>query len=258
MKLVEMPEFNCCGFPIDPVNHEMRLALAARNLCLAEQEELDIMTLCNGCFSTLNETNKVLKENRKTRERVNGYLSKIGMEFKGKIDVKHLVHVLAVDVGFDKLKAAIQRPLTRLILAQHSGCHLLRPAKEVGFDDPENPTVLKNLVEVTGAKCLNYMDETRCCGGPIIGVNDVIPLRLTRDKLHRVKEAGAVALVTVCPFCHMMYDINQPRIERMFNEAFGIPVLHYPQLLGLAMGLNPEELAFRDLRVDASDVLSTI
>ena len=175
-ELLEMPEFNCCGFPIDPIDHNMALALAARNLCLAEQQELDIMTLCNGCFSILNETNKVLRKDKKNRDRVNGYLKEIGMEFEGTIKARHLVHVLAEDVGFEKIKATIRRPLSKLRVAEHSGCHLLRPAKYVGFDDPENPKVLKKLIEVTGAKCLDYIDETECCGGPIIGINDRIPL----------------------------------------------------------------------------------
>ncbi len=104
VELVEMPEFNCCGFPLDPVNHDMMLTLAARNLCLAEQQNLNIMTLCNGCFGTLNHVNKELKEDRELNEKVNEYLKEMGMEFKGTIVVKHLIHVLAQDIGFEKNK----------------------------------------------------------------------------------------------------------------------------------------------------------
>ncbi len=258
VELVEMPEFNCCGFPLDPVNHDMMLTLAARNLCLAEQQNLNIMTLCNGCFGVLNEVNKMLKEDKKLKEKVNGYLKEIGMEFMGTITVKHLIHVLAEDIGLEKIKETVKKPLNPLRVAQHTGCHVVRPAKYVGFDDPENPTTLKNLIEVTGAKCLDYMDETECCGAPIIGVNDKIPLQVAREKLDHIRAVGAQAMITVCPFCHMMYDLNQPRIERAFNEKFGIPVLHYPQLLGLAMGIAPEELAIKDLRVDASKLVNLL
>lgn len=256
VELVDMPESNCCGFPLDPINHDMMLTLAARNLCLAEQQNLKIMTLCNGCFGTLNHVNKELKENKKIREKVNRYLNQIGMEFRGTTRVKHLIHVLAQDIGFEKIKETIQKPLNPLRVAQHIGCHVVRPAKYAGFDDPENPTVLKNLINITGAECLNYMGEMECCGAPIIGVNDKIPLQLAREKLGHIRAVGAQALITVCPFCHMMYDLNQPRIERTFNEKFGIPVLHYPQLLGLAMGFSPDELAFKQLRVDASKILT--
>lgn len=258
VELVEMPEFNCCGLPLDPVSHDMMLALAARNLCLAEQQGLDIMALCPGCSGTLRKVNKTLQEEKALKEKVNEYLKEIGMEFKGTIKVRHLIQVLTEEVGFEKIKETIVKPLSQLKVTEHNGCHVLRPTKYIGFDDPENPVMLKNLIELTGAKCLDYMDETECCGAPIIGVNDRIPLQLSREKLNHIKEAGAQALITVCPFCHMMFDINQPRIERTFNETFGIPVLHYPQLLGLAMGFSPEELALEKLRVDASKILVSV
>ena len=258
VELVEMPDFTCCGFPLDPVNHEMMLTLAARNLSLAEQQNLNIMTLCNGCFGVLNHVNKELKEDKKLRGTVNGYLKEIGMEFKGTTTVKHLIHVLSEDIGFEKIRESVKKPLNPLKVAVHTGCHVMRPAKYVGSDDPENPTLLKKLVRATGAECLDYMDENECCGNPIIGVNSQIPLQLARHKLNNIKAVGAQALITVCPFCHMMYDLHQPRIERAFNEKFGIPVLHYPQLLGLAMGMTPDELALKDLRVNASEVLALL
>lgn len=258
IELVEMPDYNCCGLPLDPANHDIMLALAARNLCIAEQQGLNIMTLCPGCAGTLRKVNKMLKEDKHERERVNSYLKDIGMEFQGTIEVKHLMQVLAEDVGLEKIKETIQKPLTNLSVAEHSGCHIVRPQKLIGFDDPENPKILKSLIEVTGAKCLDYLDETECCGAPVIGVNDKIPLSLARDKLVHMKAVNAQAVITVCPFCHMMFDTNQSRIERMFNEKYGMPVLHYPQLLGLAMGFSPEELALKELRVDASKVISLI
>ena len=259
VELVEMPEPNCCGFPMDPINHDLMLTLATRNLCLAEKQNLNILTLCNGCFSILNETNKMLEEDNGLREKINRYLKEIGMEFKGTIKVKHLVHVLAEDVGFEKIKDAVKNPLTNIHVAQHGGCHIVRPAKYLGHgDDPENPTMLKNLVRLTGAECLDYMDETECCGNPIIGVNEDVPFQMAREKLGHIKAVKAQALITVCPFCHMMYDLNQPRIERNFNEKFGIPVLHYTQLLGLAMGFPPEELVLNELRVKPAELLSQI
>jgi len=258
VELVEMPEFNCCGLPMDPVDHEMMLVMAARNLCLAEQQGLNIMTLCPGCAGTLRKINKTLKEDKALREEVNKSLKEAGLEFKGAVNVKHLVQVLVDDLGLERIKDHVARPLTMLKVAEHNGCHFLRPREYSGFDNPEDPKMLKNLIEVTGAKCLDYMDEAECCGAPSAGINDKIPLQLTRDKLNHVKAVDAQALVTICPFCHMMYDTNQTRIEKMFSETYGIPVLHYPQLLGLAVGLPPEELAFNELRVDTSKILEQI
>jgi len=258
VELVEMPDYNCCGLPLDPASHDAMLMLAARDLCLAEKHGLNIVALCPGCAGTLRKVNKMLKEDKHERERVNGFLKEAGLEFKGTIEVKHLMQVLAEDVGLEKIKETIQRPLTNLSVAEHNGCHIVRPQKHIGFDDPENPVILKSLIEATGAKCLDYMDETECCGAPIVGVNDKIPLALAHDKLSHMKAVKAQAVITCCPFCHMMFDTNQTRIERTYNETYGMPVLHYPQLLGLAMGFTPEELALKDLRVDASKVVALI
>jgi heterodisulfide reductase subunit B len=258
VELVEMPEFNCCGLPMDPVSHEMMLILAARNLALAEQKGLNILTLCPGCAGTLKKVSKMLKEDDALREKVNQHLKEAGLEFKGTVEAKHFMQVLIEDVGLGKVKNAVVRPLTMLKVAEHNGCHILRPKEFIGFDDPEDPKTLKTLIEATGATCLDYMDETECCGAPSVGVNDKIALQLARDKLNHIKSVNAQALITICPFCHIMYDTNELRIEKMFNETYGIPVLHYPQLLGLAMGIPPEELAFNDLRVDACQIIKQV
>lgn len=258
VELVEMPEYNCCGLPMDPVDHEMMLVMAARNLAVAEKVGLNILALCPGCSGTLRKANKTLKDDQKLRDEINQSLKEAGLEFGGTGEVKHLVQALVEDVGLKHVKDAVVRPLTGLKVAEHNGCHVLRPKEYSGFDDAEDPKMLKSLVEVTGAQCLDYMDEAECCGAPSAGINDRIPLELTRDKLNHVKEVGAQALITACPFCHMMYDTNQMRIERTFNESYGIPALHYTQLLGLAIGLKPEELALNELRVDPSKILTQI
>jgi len=258
IELVEMPEFNCCGLPLDPVDHEMMMVLAARNLAIAEQTGLDIITLCPGCAGTLKKVNIMLNRDTVLREKINAHLKEAGLEFKSSVTTKHFMQVLMEDVGIEKIKASITRPLTMLKVAEHNGCHILRPKDYIGFDDPENPQMLKTLIEATGATCLDYIDETECCGAPSVGVNDKMALQLARDKLNHVKMVQAQALITICPFCHIMYDTNELRIEKIFNEAYGIPVLHYPQLLGLAMGLTPEELAFNELRVNTSELIKQV
>lgn len=255
VELVEMPEFNCCGLPLDPVSHETMLILAARNLALAEQKGLDIITLCPGCAGTLKKVNRMLNEDKALRDEINCHLKEAGLEFKGSVNAKHFMQVLIEDVGLEKIKNSVVKPLAMLKVAEHNGCHILRPKKFIGFDDPEDPKSLRTLIEATGAICLDYLDETECCGAPSVGVNDKIALQLAREKLNHVKAVDAQAMITICPFCHIMYDTNELRIEKMFNETYGIPVLHYPQLLGLAMGMKPEELGFSELRVNASKLL---
>jgi len=202
--------------------------------------------------------NKKLKEDRALRERVNEHLKGIGMEFKGTIDVKHFIGVLIEGVGIEKLSSLVTRPLEGLKIAEHYGCHFLRPHKYLATDDAENPTVLAKLIELTGATVVDYLDERECCGGTVIGIDENVPIRLARNKLKNIKDAGAEAIVTICPNCHMIYDLNQPRIEKMFSESYGLPVLYYPQLLGLAMGMSPDELAVGELRVKADRVLNRL
>jgi heterodisulfide reductase subunit B len=258
VELVEMPDFNCCGLPLEPLSHDLMLILSARNLAIAEQVGLSILTLCPGCSGTLKKTNRLLKEDKKVREEVNKYLGEAGLEFKGGIEVKHISQVLLEEIGLDKIREAVVRPLRGLKVAGHSGCHLSRPKKYIGFEDPENPKALRALIEVTKAKCVEYAGETECCGSTIAAIDEKISLSLVREKLLHVKEVGVDALITICPACHIMYEANQIRVERMFGEKYEIPVLHYTQLLGLAMGMQPEDLGFNELRVKPTKILECI
>ncbi|MDH5634989.1 MAG: CoB--CoM heterodisulfide reductase iron-sulfur subunit B family protein, partial [Candidatus Bathyarchaeota archaeon] len=137
VELVEMPEYNCCGLPMDPVDHEMMLLMAARNLAIAEREDLNIITLCPGCAGTLRKVNKTLKEDKKAREEVNSCLKEAGLEIRGTKEVKHLVQALIEDVGLERIKEAVTKPLAGLEVAEHNGCHVLRPREYSGFDDPK-------------------------------------------------------------------------------------------------------------------------
>lgn len=258
VELVEMEGVNCCGLPIDPVDHNMALSLASRNLTIGEELGLDIITLCSGCAGVLTKTNKHLKEDREEKDRINGFLKEIGREFKGTIEVKHMIKVLVEDIGVEKLKQYVKRPLKGLKIAEHYGCHVLRPAEYLQFDDEDNPTLLRSLIELTGAESVRYEGEEDCCGSVIIGVDKDISFNLVKNKLIHIKEVGAEALVTICPSCHFQYDQNQPMVEKMFAEEFGIPVLHYPQLLGLAMGIPAEELGLDELKVDASGIIAKV
>ena len=257
IQLQDMPDANCCGLPIDPVNHEMMMLLAARNLCIAEKMGVDIMTLCNGCTGVLMKVNKKLKQDRDLRKQINSQLSSIGMEFQGKINVKHFAQVLS-DIGLDKLKKLVTRPLNSLTIAGFTGCHIFRPSEFMEVKNPEDPSLLDDLIELTGARSMSYVDEFQCCGASEGSIDNRIPLILAKEKLRNAKNAGADAMVTLCPACHQVLDGNQPLVERTFSESYDMPVLHYPQLLGLAMGFTPEELAIKELRVDASKITALI
>jgi len=255
--LHDMPDTNCCGLPVDPVNHELMLLLAARNLCIAEEIGRDILTLCNGCTGVLMKVNKMLQQDRDLRAQINAQLKTLGKEFQGTIKVRHMAQILA-ELGPDALKAHITAPLTDLTVAGYTGCHLFRPSEYMEVTDPEAPTLLNDLIAVTGATPVRYVDEFQCCGFVEGAIDSQIPLHLAREKLRNAKAAGADLMVTICPACHQVLDANQSRAERAFAEAYGLPVLHYPQLLGLAMGIPPEELDLQDLRVKPTAILASL
>jgi heterodisulfide reductase subunit B len=255
IELVEMDGANCCApFSIQSVDYASWLALAARNLCIAENMGLNILTLCNDCYESLLMSNTILKEDKETRSKVNKILADVGLEFKGKTDVKTLVDVLYEDVGFEKVKNAVSKPFNGLRVAVQPGCHLSRP-KRIHFGELTSNLALDELVEATGAKSVAYERKEACCGGPLRGINDDVALRVAKQKLDSMKAAGVDAIVTVCPFCYIEMDMGQLEIRRNLKETYDLPVLHFAELLRLAMGMKLEDWEIRAHRIPITQLL---
>lgn len=248
IELVDMPDAGCCGLYYELVNELTYLSMAARVISMAEDLKLDLMVVCNGCNGSLFRANLKLKQNPGLKDKVNEILSGIGREFKGTIDVKHYVKVLWEDVGVDRIREKVVNPLN-IKVAAHYGCHLLRPSEEIRFDNPQDPVSLDQLIEATGAKSIDYYEKSLCCGGYVLAADKSIAYAMTGEKLRNVQKAGADVMVTACPFCNVMYDANQRAIENESGEKLGVPVLHYPQLLGLAMGLTARDVGLEQNRV---------
>jgi heterodisulfide reductase subunit B len=244
--LVDVDGFSCCGFPIQAMDDETARLMAARNIMLAEENNLDIVTLCSACTSILTEVSKKLTENEAYRRDVNQKLGPLGRRAKGVAKVKHVVRMLYEEVGTAKIETSLTRDLSDLKIASHYGCHYLKPSEVYGgFDNPEDPRTLDELIGATGAQCVYYEERLQCCGGAVVGIDERLALSMAREKLGHAKEADADAVVLMCPFCGIMYDANQRKIEGNFEEELGVPVLYYPQLLGLGLGFSPEELGFK-------------
>jgi len=259
INFVDVPEFSCCGFPVKSSNEGSSLVIAARNIAIAAKKGEKICTLCNACTSVLSEANKELSENKELRDNVNEELKKVGLEFKPGVEIKHFSRILYEDIGMEKIQKKIKKNLGKLKMSVHYGCHYLRPSELYdGFDDPENPESLENLVAVTGVAVLDYKNKLECCGGAILGVEEDIALSMAKDKLDNVTENKVDALVTICPFCSIMYEDNQRKIESKFNVEYKLPVLYYPQVLGLALGVEPKSLGFRLNKVKAKEVLKKV
>jgi len=258
IQLIDLEGANCCGFFLDAVDHLSATILAARNLSLAEENGYDIVTLCPACFGHLTKVRGGLLNDHELRNTVNKALREINRKIENPPQVKHFTKVLLEDVGLEKIRSTVKKSLKQLRVAPHYGCHIVKPSDEIHFDNPEDPKMLDALVEVTGAKCLYYMEEKLCCGAPVMGVDEKLSLKIVREKLKSIKRVEADAIVTVCPFCHLHFDLNQLTIQEEYAEEYQIPVLHYTQLLGLAQGFAPDDLGLYENRVPVDEILSAL
>jgi len=256
IELVEMEGANCCApFSIQSVDYASWLALAARNLCIAEEMGLDILTLCNDCYESLLMTNTILKGDKGTRKKVNEILADVDLKFKGKTNVKIFSDVLYEDVGLEKVKNAIKEPFNGLRVAVQPGCHLTKP-KRIHFGQWMGITALEELVEATGAKSIAYERKEACCGGPLRGVNDGVAMQVAKQKLDGMKVAGVDCVVTVCPFCYLELDMGQLEIKRHLKEEYNLPVLHFAELLRVAMGMKLEDWEIRAHKIPITKILN--
>jgi heterodisulfide reductase subunit B len=230
--------------------------MAARNVVLAEQMGLDIALVCNGCYKSIYEVNHKLKHNKELREGVNEVLKEIDMEFKGTIDVWHLGELLYDPdiVGVEKIRESVKVPLKGTKIAVHYGCHLMKPKKERHLGSTEAPMWVEELVEALGGETVQYRNKMQCCGagGGVRGYDLVHSLDITNEKLTNMVEAGADAVVDLCPFCQLQFDRGQIEIEEKFGIKYDMPVFHYAELLGLAQGMSPAELGL-DLHAISTD-----
>lgn len=243
IELIDLEGFACCGFPIRAIERETSLVMAARNLSIAEENDMDIITICSACGFNLTKTNKDLQEDEDLKKKVNEALSSVDKEYKGTISVKHFSRFLYEDVGLNTIKKRIEKRLTGIKIAPHYGCYYLKPTKIFdNFDDPDSPSSLDQLIEVTGATSIDYHDRHQCCGGAIMGIKEEKSMEMTKQKLDHIKEAGADAMTLICPFCGVLYEDQQKAMDAKAKEKYGIPVLYYPQLLGLALGYDYKEL----------------
>lgn len=259
IRLVDIEGFSCCGFPVQSVKKYAALLLAARNLSMAEERGLDICVLCSACGVSLSEANHAFQKDASLLSEINSDLQAVGKHYSGKTKVKHFVRILYQDVGLDRLQEHIQQPLSGLAVAPFYGCHYLKPAEvHDHFEDPEDPRSLEELIELTGAKALYHENRIACCGGGVLGIDEPTAQKVAKSTLDAAKAAGADALVLQCGTCDVMLELSQKKIGKTFDVEYNLPVVYYPQLLGLAMGIPQEELGFALNRVGSREFLERV
>jgi succinate dehydrogenase / fumarate reductase cytochrome b subunit len=260
IEITEITDFNCCGAGvITEADPDFALSLNAKTLATAEHLGLDIMTVCGTCQGTLGGANKLLQGNEALRTRINLSLqATTGMTYNGAVSVKHLQWILIKDYGLDRLDKLVTRPLKSLSIAPFYGCYILRPESATWFDQWDNPDSLERIIKSLGAEPIAYDGRVKCCGFPVFLEKEEIALGMVGKNVGEAAEKGADVMVTPCPLCHMSLDIYQERakekIEKKQGMERGLPILHLPQLLGLALGFSSEELGMKKHFVSTASI----
>ena len=251
VEIVDLPGASCCPAPgvFRAFHIPSWLVIAARNISIAEELGVDIVTGCNGCFGTLRDAWIEIQHEPELKKMVNEHLGKIGRSFKGTSEPKHVIQVLTQDLGMDAIRDKIKYTFKDLKVGIHYGCHIAKPSdKRPWGGECEFPRFLDDLIELTGAKSIDYKDKMLCCGagGAVRSAIKEVSLDFTREKLTNMKAAGVDVIITACPFCHLQLDLGQIEVNGVFKndleEPFKIPVVYTTQLLGLAMGIDPNRL----------------
>jgi succinate dehydrogenase / fumarate reductase cytochrome b subunit len=243
LQVVELEAASCCGAGvITEADPDVALALNARTFSQAERLGLDIMTICGTCQGVMSAANRRFKQEPGTLERINRLLAQDGIAYQGRVQVKHLLWIAVRDIGLSKLSETIRTPLKDLRIAPFYGCYMLRPSWDLGFDDPENPSSLEKVIRAVGGEPVAYAGRTKCCGFPIILEKEAIAVAMAGTNMKEAIDHGAEVMVTPCPLCHMSLDIYQERAGQAVRTTLNLPILHLPQLLGLAMGIPAKDL----------------
>jgi succinate dehydrogenase / fumarate reductase cytochrome b subunit len=245
IELVELDRANCCGAGvIAEHNQELADTLNARTFALAQQTDgVKMMNICSTCQGSQSECQQRLDANSEYRDLINDNLRADGLQYARGVTNKNFLWVLVEDIGLDELRSRVKRPLRDLRVGPFYGCYIVRPRDRLGIgSDSPRDTYLHRLIEALGGTVIDYAGMYKCCGFPIITMNKDASLRQAGTHIGDAVDAEADCLVTPCPLCHLNLDLQQPLAERVVGRDLGLPILHLPQLVGLALGLEPKEL----------------
>jgi len=259
VELQVMRDFNCCGYPMRNVDEKSYLLPSVRNLAVAEKAGLDILVICNCCFQSLRKAASMMGKNPELAAELNGILAKEGLRYTGTTTIKHYLAVLHTDIGIATIKEKLVYRFNGLHSAVIHGCHLLRPREIMGFDDSFVPKITEELMAVAGATSLDWPGRLECCGAALAGFNDELSTKLLNEKISGAKAAGADYITPICSYCHLQFDtaqVNNLHKDDAAAEAF--PVLLYPQLLGLCLGIDAASLGITSNQTITSQHVSNL
>ncbi|MEX0829410.1 MAG: CoB--CoM heterodisulfide reductase iron-sulfur subunit B family protein [Nitrospirales bacterium] len=258
--LEEMTTASCTGAGVlQEKDEQLGDLLNARTFALAEKQGLPIMTICSTCQGVMSQANYRLIHNAGYLEEINTMLQEEGLTYAGTTVIKHFLWILLEDVGEDFLRAKITQPLTGLRAAPFYGCYIQRPTEALGFEEqPDRGKALERIIEILGAEVVDFPGKTRCCGFPILTINKINSLSMVATHTQDAKSHGADIMVTPCPLCHLNLDGMQSQAASQHNTSINLPILHLPQLLGLAMGMEPKTLGLQRHLISSGSALAKI
>lgn len=260
LDIESMRSASCTGSGVlQEKNERLGDTLNARNFALAEKSGNPLMTICSTCQGVMSQANKRLTESPDYLAEINQELAEEGLEYKGTIDPRHLLWIIIEDIGIDKLKSMIVRPLEGFKIAPFYGCYIVRPSSVLGFDEnPERQDSLEKIIEAVGAEVVDFPGKTLCCGFPILTINEKNSVKMVANHTLDAKDKGADAMVTPCPLCHLNLDGYQPKAASVAKKPIGLPILHLPQLIGLALGIEPAAMRLNKHIISTKKLLSEI
>ena len=255
-----MASASCTGSGVlQEKNQRLGDTLNARNFALAERSGLPLMTICSTCQGVMAQANKRLLEDEGYLAEINADLAEEGLEYKGTVEPKHLLWILIEEVGIDTLKSMVVRPLEGFKVAPFYGCYIVRPSAALGFDEhPERQDSLEQVIEAVGAEVVDFPGKTLCCGFPIMTINETAASKMVANHTLDARGRGAAAMVTPCPLCHLSLDGRQPDAAAARKTSIDLPILHLPQLIGLALGIDPKAMRLNKHIVSTKRMLSEL
>jgi heterodisulfide reductase subunit B len=255
IELVEPKGWSCCGATAGhQTDRVLATSLSATNLSKVQDMGLDMVLNCAACFGRMKTANHELQD-PDMRQKV---AEATGRDYDGSVNVRHLMDVLLKDVGLDRIKAAVTKSLNGLKVASYYGCLLVRPADVMQFDDPENPTCMDDLVEAMGGEALDWPHKVECCGGGLSLTRTDLVVSLSDKIVGMAKAEGADCMVVACPMCQVNLDMRQIDIKKQEGRDHDMPILYVTQLLGLALGLSPDQLGLNKLMIAPDPVVNRV
>jgi len=250
IELILLDEASCCGAShLQDFDDTLSLTLNARNICYAEKLGLTLVTICNTCQLNTAMAKDRLDNDEQLKAKINKNLAEVGLEYKGTSEVKHFLYALQDDFGYENIAKLVTNPINDINVASFYGCHNIRPShlqhKSNGGENSYKPTSLDNLVKALGGNAVEYESKNKCCGFHVELQNPQTANRLSATAMTDAIDNDADVMVTPCPLCHLRMDVQQHNISKEAGREVSIPVLHLPQMIGIALGIPAEDLGLQ-------------